>query len=149
MARGDVTLFEELAKVMSTEMDLAADTISVRLLNDFSAFSAADTTPQWGDYSANEVSGSNYTAGGNTIACTYNESNGVATFAGPASTGWTQHASGPNNIEVAAFVNDTSTGQWLIGFMDMTVDAGVTPISLQDGDITINFNPTIFTTTVT
>ena len=50
---------------MMKQVDLENDTIKVGLLSINHIFDATDST--WADVSANEVSGTNYSAGGNTI----------------------------------------------------------------------------------
>ncbi len=66
----------------------------------------------WNDVSANEVSGTNYTAGGNACASpTWNDDAGGALYSDaddPAT--WSQHASGFSNGRRAIFYYDTGTG---------------------------------------
>lgn len=52
--------------LMAKAVDLANDTIKVALLDNNHAFDATDNV--WGDVSANEISGTGYTAGGATLA---------------------------------------------------------------------------------
>lgn len=54
------------ANLMNKEVDLEADTIKVALLDNNHSFSATDN--QWSDVSANEISGTNYSAGGETLS---------------------------------------------------------------------------------
>ena len=54
------------ANLMNKEIDLEADTIKVMLLDNSHSFTATDNVI--GDVSANEVSGTGYTAGGGTLA---------------------------------------------------------------------------------
>lgn len=54
------------ANLMNKEVDLESDTIKVALLDNSHSFSATDNT--WSDVSANETSGTGYTAGGATLA---------------------------------------------------------------------------------
>ena len=51
---------------MNKEIDMEADTIKVALLDNSHSFTATDNL--WTDVSANEVSGTGYTAGGATLA---------------------------------------------------------------------------------
>lgn len=55
-----------LANLMNKEIDLEADTIKVMLLNDSHSFTATHNVIS--DVSANEISGTGYTAGGATLA---------------------------------------------------------------------------------
>ncbi len=64
MASGVYTKFKQ--NLMAAAAGLAGDTIKVALMNNSHAFSAANST--WSDVSANEVSGTGYTAGGATLA---------------------------------------------------------------------------------
>jgi hypothetical protein len=146
MARGDLTLFEEFAEYLG---DLAfnfnngGDAIQLALCTTSAAPSAGDTTPVWGDYSANEVSGSNYSTGGAVLASqSWAEASGTATFDATDVT-WTQHASGPSGIYWGILYDNTiaSPADPAILFVDM---GGA--ISLQDGDITVSWNSSgIFT----
>lgn len=54
------------ADLMNKELDLEADTIKVMLLDDSHSFTNSNTVI--GDVSANEISGTGYTAGGATLA---------------------------------------------------------------------------------
>lgn len=64
MASGMYNRFK--ANLMNKEIDLEADVVKVMLLDDSHSFSAGDNVI--GDVSANEISGSGYTAGGGTLA---------------------------------------------------------------------------------
>lgn len=145
MAQGTFTLFEEFRKTIGDGThDLDADALKVMLIDDTLVAAAGDTTPDSSDYT--EVTGTNYTAGGEAIAHTWVEAAGTATLAiTPATTAWTQDGAGPDDIYQAIIYNTTAGAIDAIGFMDMTADAGTTAISLQAGDITITWNPTLFT----
>ena len=54
------------ANLMNKEIDLELDTLKVALMNNTHAFTATNNT--WADVSANEVSGTGYTAGGQALA---------------------------------------------------------------------------------
>ena len=72
----------------------------------------------------NEVSGSNYTAGGATITSpTLTEGSGTVTFDG-ADVTWTQHASGFTNARYAILYKSTGTDSTspLIGYYDLATD---------------------------
>ena len=137
MAQGDVTVFEEFSLNIGKEThDLPADSYKIALL---SVMPSADlATPDYADVSANEVTGDNYTAGGIAATFTYTEVGGLSTFALDADVTWNQHATGPTGIVAGLIYNTTYAGANgdAIGFIDMR-DGGVTAISLQDGNITI------------
>jgi hypothetical protein len=66
----------------------------------------------WNDANANEVSGSNYTAGGNACASptwTGPDGSGVLTFDASNPAAWLQHASGFSNGRRAILYYDTGT----------------------------------------
>jgi hypothetical protein len=146
MARGDLTVFEEFALTIGEKkIAFGVDDFKVALIDDTAAPTAADATPTWSDYSANEVSGTNYTAGGYTLTGdSWTEAGGVATFDDTGNVTWSQHASGPTDIYWGILYSDTSSNDDCICFIDM---GG--PISLVDGDISITWNASgIFTITV-
>lgn len=64
MASGIYNRFK--ANLMNKEVDLEADTIQVALLDNSHSFSATDNV--WSDVSANEISGTGYTASGLTLS---------------------------------------------------------------------------------
>lgn len=64
MASGIYNRFK--ANVLNKVVDWEADTIDVALLDNSHAFDADNNV--WGDVSANEISGTGYTAGGETLA---------------------------------------------------------------------------------
>ena len=64
MASGIYNRFK--ANLFNGEVDLEADTIKVALLDDSHSFTATHNT--WSDVSANEISGTGYTAGGEELS---------------------------------------------------------------------------------
>jgi len=64
MASGIYNRFK--ANLMNKEVDLEADTIKVALMTSSHSFTATDN--QWSDVSANETSGTGYTAGGKSLS---------------------------------------------------------------------------------
>ena len=143
MAQGDFTLFNELStQLLEGVHDLnATDTVKVALINNTTVPTASTATPVLGDFT--EVTGTNYTAGGETItsAAVSLVSGSQYKFDGD-NVSWTQNAGGPTDIYYAVIYNDTDTGgpDTAIGFIDMTTDGGTTPISLAAGNISINWN---------
>jgi len=147
MARNDWVTFEQFGLDLADgEHDLGADTFKVALIDNSTAPTAADATPRWGDYSANEVSGTGYTAGGATLSGTgVSEAGGVTTFDDTGNVTWSQNGAGPTDIYWAILYNDSAAADQAIGFLDM---GGA--VSLQDGDVTITWNASgILTITVT
>lgn len=63
MASGVYNRFK--ANVLNKEVDMEGDTIRVALLDNSHSFSATDDT--WADVSANEISGTGYTANGEAL----------------------------------------------------------------------------------
>lgn len=147
MAQGSVYTFEEFTKYIGDgSHDLDGDTFKIMLLSNThnSTIAVANATPDSADYT--EVTGTNYTAGGVTVTVTWTEVGGVATLATTSAATWSQNAAGPADIRTALLYNTTHVGtNDAICYIDMTAD-GTTPISLADGDITINTG-TIFTVT--
>jgi len=143
MARGDLTVYEEFRLTIADGThDFDADSFRVALITTLPT--AADATPQLTDYA--EVSGTNYTATGEALTTTWLEAGGTATFDATTNPSWTQNAGGPTNIKAAVVYNNTAGGKNAVAFIDMTNDAGTTPISLVDGDISITWNASgIFT----
>jgi len=64
MASGIYNRFK--ANLMNKEIDMEGDTIRVALLNNSHSFTAAHNT--WSQVSANEISGTGYTANGESLA---------------------------------------------------------------------------------
>jgi hypothetical protein len=54
------------ANLMNKVVDLEADIIKIALMDNVHAFDGTDNV--WGDVSANEIAGTGYTAGGETLA---------------------------------------------------------------------------------
>ena len=117
-------------------------TFKLALYTNSASFTAATT-----DYTTtNEVSGTGYTADGYALTgLTYTEASGVATLDDTGNVTWSQNGAGPTDIYWAILYNDSAASDEAIGFLDM---GG--PVSLQDGDVTINWNASgILTVTVT
>lgn len=136
MAKGDFLVFDEVKKTMAdTGHNLTADSFSVMLITTLPG--VADATPDSTDY-IEVTAGGGYAAGGVAITTTWLEANGTATMASSTSPAWSAAAGSPTNIVAALVYNTTHAGTAdAIGFIDMTVDAGTTPISLVAGDISI------------
>lgn len=146
MARGDFTLFEEFAEnIGGGDHDFTSDTLKLGIVDDTLTPTAADATPTWGDYSANEVgTGGNYVADGVTLTTvTYTEASGVATLDAD-NVSIDQHASGFTDGHWAILYNSTHASGAAIGFIDL---GG--PVSEVAGPVQVNWNASgIFTLTI-
>jgi len=100
------------ANLMNKEVDLEADTIKVALLDDSHSFTATHNT--WSEVSANEISGTGYTSGGEEL------SNKSVTQG--ATTKWdaddVQWSSASFTAYHAVLYDDTLTGDDLICSID-------------------------------
>jgi len=136
MARGDVTIFDEFVLDLGKKVhDLPNDDLAVALVDDTITPTAADTSPTWSDYSANEVSGSGYTAGGESIGTiTWTVGSGVVELAGD-DVGWSITVGGPTDCRWGIIVNKDAASDQCIGFVDL----GGT-VSLEADDIDIEWN---------
>lgn len=116
-------------------IDFNTDTIKVALVS--SSYTPSATTHDFFDDITNEVSGTNYTAGGATIGSpTLTESAGVVTFDG-ADVTWTQSAAGFSTARYAIIYKSTGTASTspLLGYIDFGSDKGNV-----NGDLTIQWN---------
>ena len=146
MATGDVTIFQEVSEMIGESVfNFASDTLKLGLIDNTTAPTAADATPRWSDYSANEVSAAGgYTANGITLtSVTYTEAAGVATL-DAANVSLTQNGSGFTDAYWGIIYDDTATNDEAIGFVEL---GG--PVSEQAGPVAINWNASgIMTVTV-
>ena len=136
-----MTLFNEYSGQLGAgEHDLnAADTIQCALVTNAVVPTASTTTPTYSDFT--EVSGTNYTAKGDEITTpTFTQVSGSTYKFDGDNVSWTQNAGGPTDIYYGIIFNDTNASDMAIGFIDMTVDGGTTPISLAAGNISVNWN---------
>lgn len=134
MAQGQLLTFYEFKKNVGGKLhDLSNDVFKIAFITTLPT--RTDVSPTLGDYT--EVSGTNYTAGGETLTMTW-VGDGTTTdwsHAGGTIT-WVTHPSGPTNIIAGLIYNATAAGNPAVAFVDMTGDGGTTPISLADGPIT-------------
>lgn len=137
MATGDFTLFNEHSLSPGSEKHLfggANDVLKVMLIDNTTPPTAADTTPTYSDYSANEMTEDNYTAGGEEITNdTWTQASGVASLAGD-DVSWSQHATGFSDAYWAVVYNDTEATKMAIGFIEL---GG--PVGNVAGDLTIEW----------
>ena len=138
MARGDFTLFEEFAREVGEGVHNLnnADTLKIGLLDNTTPPTAADASPRWADYVANEVStAGGYTADGETLTTvSYTEAAGVATLDSDG-VSLAQNGSGFTDAYWAILYNDTATNDEAIGFIELDG-----PVSEQAGAVAINPN---------
>jgi len=137
MARGDLTVFEEFVDQIGEEQHkFDSDTLKLGLIDNTAAPTAADATPSWSDYSANEVStAGGYTANGETLAnVSWSEADGTATLDAD-DVELAQNGSGFTDAYYGILYNDTNGTDMAIAFVDL---GG--PVSEQDGPITISWN---------
>ena len=129
MAAGEFFLFNDFARQMGNAVDrttFPTDQLMVALVDDTITPTVADVTPTWSDYSANEVSGANYTAGGKQITNrTWTEVGGVGTLEGDDLV-WVQSVSGFTNARWAIVYNTTQAADIAIGFIDLGADVDST-----------------------
>lgn len=147
MATGDFTVFEEFADQIGEEgHKLDTDTLKLGLVDDTLTPTAADATPTWADYSANDVSpAGGYTADGITLSgVTWTEAAGVATLDDTGNISLAQNASGFTDARWGILYNDTNAGKMAIGFLDL--GAAVSEVA---GPVAINWGASgILTITV-
>ena len=139
MAKGQYRTFNE------SLLNIGTPVFNLSNTNDFKAMLITtlpvitQTTPDTSDFT--EVSGDGYTAGGIALTNSWSESSGTTTLDFSTDPAWSQNPTGPDDI-VAALIystNASATGQNALGFVDLTKDAGTTPISLQDGNISFTW----------
>lgn len=138
MAQGTLTVFNEAKQnIANGLLDLSAGSdFKCMLITTLPTVAAL--TPDSADFT--EVTGgTSYVAGGATLTTTWLESGGVVTFDSSVNPTWSQDVSGPVNIVAALVYSTTAVGEDALAFIDLTTDAGTTPLSLQAGDITVTF----------
>lgn len=120
----------------STTVDFDTDDIKVALITNAN-IPDIDVDDFFDDFEATEVSGVNYTAGGEALTTrTINESGGVVTFDAD-DVSWLEDGSGFADARHAILYNDTGTPSTsaLVATMNMVVDKGNTT-----GDLTLEFD---------
>lgn len=139
MAQGTLLFVDNFSESLSKgnhNLAAAQDVIKVMLVSEGIA---SVLTSSVDSSTFTEVTGTGYTAGGETLVNTLSETGGTTTFGSSVNPSWTQNGAGPTNIRTALIYNSTAVSEDLIAYIDMTVDAGTTAISLQSGDISIAF----------
>jgi hypothetical protein len=117
--------------------DNASTTIKIALVT--SSYTPNRATHDfWDDVSTNEVSGTNYTAGGNALASkTVTTATNITTWDANDPATWSQSGSGFSNARYAILYKDTGTPATspLIAYHDFGSDKGNV-----DGDLTIQLD---------
>ena len=127
-----------LAKALNKEVDWDTDTIKVALLTS-SYTPNQDTHDYYDDVVANEVSGTGYTAGGNTLASktiTYDGSNNVIIL-DAADTTWSSSTITARYAVVYDDSGASNAAKALIGYVDFGSDQSST-----NGNFTITWDST-------
>lgn len=141
MALNDTKGFDDVAlKLGAGDFNFTSDVLKVALISD--AYSSVDTTLSNQTLASfTEVSGGTYAA--KTLSSvTWTRSGAVATLDAADLTGasqWAIDASGPTDIRCALFYDETA-GNAALMVVDLTADAGVTPVSLQSDAVAITLN---------
>lgn len=146
MPQGTIVVFEEAKKNISGLLDLSnGSDFSLILITSLPA--SGDLTPDSADYTECTVGG-NYT-GPVALATTWVESGGTVTFdiTAPDPVEWLAAAGSPANIVAALIYSETAIGSDGLCYIDLTTDAGITPISMVAGKISITFPSAVFTLT--
>ena len=149
MAQGDFLVFNEFKANLSAATNpvaLNSGTFKIGLITNVAAPTQATATPDWADFSANEVSGNGYTAGGATATVTYAMNGANAQLTLDANVSWTSTGTGDaNNIYWAILYQDNNAGTSdAVGYIEMGTSGNTVPLDLNNGDITIN-SGTLFT----
>jgi hypothetical protein len=113
------------------------DTDTIKLMLTTSTYTPNASTHDFKDDITNEVTGTNYVAGGTALASkSVTESAGVVTV-DAADITWSQHASGFSNARYAVLYKDTGVAatSLVVGYIDFTSDKGNV-----SGDLTVQFN---------
>ena len=148
MARNAAVIFEEFVKDVYDGIhgDLSAATIKVMLVDATITPTAADATPRYADYSANECSAAGgYTTGGITLSgVTTSYAGGVLKFDDTGNVALSLDGGGFEDAYWAIMYNDDAAADQAIGFIDL---GG--PVSERTGPFTITWSASgIFTDTV-
>ena len=110
-----------------------SNTIKLAFINSSTTPSVTDSDPRWGtggtqNYSTNEVSGGNCTAGGVTISGTAvaSPASGVIKLNATNPVLIASHASNPTTARWGIIYDSTDTGKHVIGYLDLGADTDLT-----------------------
>lgn len=147
MAQGDVVVFDKFLEYVlkgnaENPFDFGAtpDTIKCAIVDNTIVPSATTADPTWGaggttNFSTNEQTGGNFTAGGQTCASltvTDNAGTIELDFGDPAT--WSQNASNPTTCYWGIVYSDSATNKNCIAYVDL---GGV--FDATTGDLTITW----------
>jgi len=142
MAQGDVTFFDRwIFDVLQEEHNMETDTIKVALVSNTTVPAANTADPHFGgtgttNFATNEVSGTGYTAGGETAASPTVTDNSGTIEIDFGNVSWAKQTSGgPANIRWAIIYNDTNTEKPCIGYVEL----GAADHDLDVGGVSITF----------
>ena len=129
MARGTVTLFNEAMKDFGAGIHtLPTDDLKLAVIDATITPSADDTSPTWSDYSTNEVSGTGYTAGGESLTTkTWTMEAGIATLKAD-DVNWAMNAAGPQDGYWGILYNGGAASDQALGFIELDG-----PLDMQAG----------------
>jgi len=128
--------------VTNTPIDFDTDVIKLMLVDSTRAPIANTDTFIGAAIDANEVTGTNYTAGGDTVTVTVTQTTGTVTVDGTDVT-WLQNGAGFTDARYAILYKDITSAAVspVIGYIDFTSDKGNV-----SGDLTVQWNASgIFT----
>jgi hypothetical protein len=136
MAKGDVVYFQEaMLEFGKGTFDLSSDTLKCGIVDDTLTPVANIATPNWSDYSANEVATTgNYTSGGETLTTvSWAMASGIATLTA-------------DDVVVLEHASGFTDGYWAIIFSSTASNAAIFAIDLggpeseQAGDVSVEFS---------
>lgn len=138
MATGDLTVFEEFADDLGEGVFTLSAGLTFGIINNTAAPTAADATPAWGDYSANQIgTGGGYTGPVALTGITYTEAGGVATLQANSFT-ISQNASGQSSTTAWGIIYDDDVTTPRADPALAYVELGT--IDITAGDLVIKFN---------
>lgn len=148
MSRGTLLVFNKFKERMGDGThDLDDNTFLAAIISEQAGgaptIAVDDANPALGTYT--EVVGGTYAAAALTLS--WIESGGVVTFAVTSgSSVWATDASGALDMKTVLIYDNTDAGKGAVAFVDLTID-GTTAVSTQNGAVTVNWQPDIFTLT--
>ena len=135
MATGDLIVFDEGKRNM--QLWDGADVLKCAILDNTTAPTAADATPELSDYT--EVgTGGNYVAGGvslGTWAAFLTESAGTVKYDSATNPNWPQDAGNDNDAFWGLVYNDTNGTNQAFAFVEL---GG--PVDMSAGSLTVTWN---------
>lgn len=139
MGQGTMVLFNDFALQIGEkihEFPSGGEDYNAMIINNTKVAAATDANPKKADYT--EVSGGTYAE--ITLANQdFTLSGAIATFVADALS-WAQDAgSGPTDCYQVLIYLDDGPDYNAVAFIDLTLDGGTTPLSLQAAPIGVNF----------